>query len=315
MTVVFDFIRQVFALPFSFILGLFYDLTSNYILAIVLLTILVKCFFLPSAVKQKKNQLKTTIYNEKVKRIKAKYSDEPEKMEEKLEALKAQEPDKKANMGCLSTIVQLIVMIGLFGVIYTPLTNVLHVEDGAISEMKVIMAEVIEETGEDDNMLEIALMKETENYKEKLLSNNILTEEKINEIITFKEKYNFMGIDLSENPQLANFNKAWLIPVLVFLSGTMLPLQEFIKRKKQNPTKAKFSVLDSLPFISPMWMFLFAFMFSAGVGLYWAISNLLSYVETVILNKIFNPQKELISIESIEETAVPAPSSVLEFVE
>lgn len=315
MNAIFDFIRQILAIPFSFILGLLYDLTSNYVLAIILLTILVKCCFLPSTVKQQKNLVSTKVYNEKIKLIKTKYSDNPEKQEEKIKKLKEQEPDKKGNTGCLSTIIQFVVMIGLFGVIYTPLSSVLNVSNTAITEMKAVMAEAIEETDESDNMIEIALMKETENHKEELLASNILTEEKINEIITFKEKYNFLGIDLSANPQLASFDKLWLIPLLVFLTGTMLPLQAFIKRKKENPGGPKFPAIEAIPFLSPMMMFLFAFMFSAGVGLYWAITNVLSFAETVVLNIIYNPNKMEISIEDIEDVTKEMPSPIQEIAE
>ena len=96
-------------------------------------------------------------YLEKARRL-------AEKLKEKIEILKAQEKDAKLNLGCLPMIIQLVVFIGLFGVIYTPLTNVLRIDDNTVNEMKVVMAEAIEDNKDGDNMLEITLLKETENY-------------------------------------------------------------------------------------------------------------------------------------------------------
>lgn len=315
MTAIFDFIRQVLAVPFGFILSLLYNITNNYILAIILLTVLIKCCFLPSTVMQRKSQLKTKAHKEKIKLVEAKYSDNPEKKEEQLKKLKEQEPTQKGGLGCLSTIIHFVVMIGLFGVIYTPLSNVLNINDTAITEMQSIMAEAIEENSDGDSMIEIALMDEVENHKEELLANNVLTKEKINEIISFKERYNFFGIDLAGNPELVTFNELWIIPILVFLTSALLPLQAYLKRRKQYPEKAKFPPIEALPFLPPMMMFLFTFIFSAGVGLYWAISNLLSFIETLVLNMVFNLEKMNISIDNLEEEQEELPAPVQELAE
>ena len=47
-----DFIREVFAIPFGWLLSIFYNLTDSYILAIVLLTVLIRCALLPTSITQ-----------------------------------------------------------------------------------------------------------------------------------------------------------------------------------------------------------------------------------------------------------------------
>lgn len=319
MSIVFDFIKQVFAVPFGFILGLFYNLTNNYIVAIVLLTIVVKLCFLPNAINQKKNALKIKRTNLKLNKLKEIYSDEPEKLKQASKAVREKDGYKNGNLGCLSFIVQLIVLIGLFNVIYTPLTNVLRIDDTTIHEITSVMSANVEELREDSSTLEITILKEIDNYQEDLVGNNILSKQEFDEIVTFRDEYNFMGINLSHTPEFKEVTVLWLVPVLVLSVGVLSALYSFVFRKKHNPGKGKFTALDAFPFITPMIMFLFAFMFPAGVGFYWAVSNLLSFVETVVLNVIYNPYKvtlteedecELLSIPVFEPLPIETEEGV-----
>ncbi|HOD01991.1 MAG TPA: hypothetical protein PKN28_01510, partial [Clostridiales bacterium] len=54
-------------------------------------------------------------------------------------------------------------------------------------------------------------------------------------------------------------------------------------------------------FSSPLMSVAFAFMFPAGVGFYWIVSNVISFVQTVALNYIYSPKK-VIARNMVEET-------------
>ena len=297
MSAIFNFIQQFFAVPFGFILSLFYNLTHNYIVAIILLTILVKLCFLPDAINQQKNALKQKKINLKILKLRELYPNDQEKLAKETQKLRKSENQKKGGLGCLSFVVQLIVLIGLFNVIYTPLTNILRIEDTTIQEIAVVMSENKTNSQESASANEITILKEIDNYKNELINKNILSEQTVNEIITFRDEYNFLGINLSHSPELKELNVLWLFPVLVLTVGVASSLYSLLFRKKYNPGKGKFTALDALPFISPMILFVFAFMTPAGVAFYWAISNLLSFIQTMILNTIFNPYKVTLSEE------------------
>lgn len=309
MNIIFDFIRDIFAIPFGYLMGFFYNISGSYILATILLTILVRLCFVPSAINQHKDTIKAKQINTKIQHLRNKYGDDKETLAKEIQALQAKEAPKNKNLGCITTfVIQFAVMIGLFNILYTPLTNVLQIEDATIEAMKQTMPAVVESIGEESNMLEISLLTEAENYKEALLSNNILTVQELNEIITFHEKYTFLGVDLSMSPELTELNALWLIPLLVLATGVISAIYSHIKRKKRNPGKGKFTVTDGLPFISPLMMFGFAFMFPAGVGLYWALTSFLAFIQTVVLNIIYNPDKliaseepKIIPIETLKE--------------
>ena len=157
MSAIFDFIKQIFAVPFGFTLSTFYSITGNYILAIVLLTILFKLCFLPGSIRQHKNALKTKRYNLKIKKVKELYADEPDKIKQATQQITAKANLKKGNMGCLTFIIQFVILIGLFNAINTPLTNVLNVDDTAIHNMVTVMSENGEDIEEGTNKTEIII--------------------------------------------------------------------------------------------------------------------------------------------------------------
>ncbi len=306
MSEIFDFIKQIFAVPFGFTLSTFYSMTGNYILAIVFLTILFKLCFLPGTIRRQKNALKTKKYNLKINKIKELYVNEPDKIKQATQAVTAKENLKKGGLGCLGFIVQFIILIGLFNAINTPLSNVLNINDTIIHNMVTVMSDNGEDIEEGTNKTEIIILKNIDDYKETFLANGTLSESTLDEIVSFRDKFNFFGINLSYTPELTTFTALWGVPVLVLIIGMSSTLYSFLRIRKNNPsTKKKFTAVQALPFISPMLSFLFAFMFPAGVGLYWAISNLLSFIQRIILNVIFNPNKvELTAEEEAELAAI-----------
>lgn len=311
MSAIFDFIKGIFTMPLGYVLGLFYNLTSSYVLAIVLLTVVVKLCFLPQSINQHKSLLNTKRLEAKIKRLKEQYAENPDELKKKVEEVRAQNNQEKKRFGCLPSIIQFVILISLFGVIYSPLTNVLGVDKSAISEMEVIMADTIENSEFNSGYVEITLLKEIGNHKDLILENNILTEEQINEIVHLETKYNFFGIDLAKTPELSRVDALWIIPFMVLLSGAIQPIYSIIKEIKENPKlRGKFTAIQAIHFLPPMMMFLFSFMFSAGVGLYWVISSLLSFVQGVILNIIYNPSKVEEANENLalEETTASVAS-------
>lgn len=299
MNMVFEFIKDFFAVPFGYILSFFYNTTESYLFAIVLLTILIKLCFLPTSIMQQKSLLAKTKYNQKLGFIKKHCNDKPDELKKRTAALKASDNSKKLNSGCLPSIVQIVVLIGLFGVMYSPLSSVLNVDKTAIDKMTTVMSETV--NVENTNMIEIELLKNTNSYKEELLSEGVLEAEKLDEIIAFNDKYTFLGLSLSEKPEFTRPNALWMIPLLVLTIGIISPLYSFVRRKLRTPGKWKFAAIEALPFILPMISFLFAFMFPIGLGLYWAFSNLLSFIQSVVLNLIYNPQKITLSEEEKNE--------------
>ena len=299
-----EFIRDVFAIPFGWLLSIFYNLTDSYILAIVLLTVLIRAALLPTSISQQKNTAKQTRLNTKVNKIKQKYAGNQQKIQEETQALYQREGFGAANMGCMPLAIQMIVMIGLYGVIYTPLSSVLRFGDDTIEKIKTAM-NIVVETGKNkannSRMIELQILGKVEEYADKL--SGIIDEEQITELLDFKERFTVFGLDLSLTPNPKEPGLIWIIPILAFATAMASSLYMYARQRKQNPTMAKNPTMGCMTFMSPMMSLWFTFMFPAGVGFYWIISNILSFIQQVILTNVYSPKKVLAQ-QMVDETVV-----------
>lgn len=291
-----ELLTPIFALPLYF----FYNLTGSYILAIVLLTVIIRCALLPTSISQQKNTAKQTRLTTKVNKIKQKYAGNQQKIQEETQALYQREGFGAANMGCLPLAIQMIVMIGLYGVIYTPLSSVLRFSDDTIEKLKTLMEiKVQEKASRGSNMYELQILGKFEDYADKLSA--VLDKGQIADLFEFKDRFTIFGLDLSATPNVKEPGLIWIIPILAFVTAMASSLYMYARQRKQNPDMAKNPTMGCMTFMSPMMSLWFTFMFPAGVGFYWIISNILSFIQQVILTNVYSPKKVLAQ-QMVDET-------------
>ena len=295
--------RDILAVPFGWVLSAFYGLTDNYVLSIVLLTILVRLLLLPTSIKQQKNSAKQTRLNAKVNKIRQKYAGNQQKIQEETQALYQREGFGMGNMGCSSLAIQMIVMIGLYGVIYTPITKVLNFSTATVEKIRDFMGIAVE-TGKNGNtsrMFELNILNKFTEYKDSL--GEILSESEIAELANLKENFMFMGMDLTQTPSPKEFNALWLIPILACLAALASSIFMYTRQRKQNPEMAKNPSMGCMTFMSPVMSLWFTLMFPAGVGVYWIISSVISFIQQVALAYLYNPKK-VIAQQMVDETVL-----------
>ena len=69
-----DFFREILAIPFGFALHYLFDFTNNYLLSLLIITLIVRLLLLPQNIKQQKNSAKQMRLQAKVNKIRAKYA-------------------------------------------------------------------------------------------------------------------------------------------------------------------------------------------------------------------------------------------------
>lgn len=290
--------REMLAVPFGIVLSFLYNLTESYLLAIVLLTLVVRLCLLPTSIKQQKNSAKQVRLNAKVNKIKQKYAGNQQKIQEETQALYQREGFGAANMGCSSLIIQLAVMMGLYGVIYTPLTSVLNFPKEIVTSLKTALVEATKNTSGKE---ELIILNVFESNPDKV--SGILNAERLEQLRALKEDFNIFGIDLTQTPDAKSPGVLWIIPILACLTALASSLFMFFRQKKQNPDMAKNPTMGCMTFMSPVMSLMFTFMFPAGVGVYWIISNVLSFIQQVALTSIYSPKK-VIAEQMVDETVV-----------
>ena len=291
-------------MPFGWVLSLFYNITGSYLISILVLTVIIRLLLLPVSISQQKNSAKQVRLNTKVNKIKQKYAGNQQKIQEETQALYQREGFGVSNMGCAPLAVQLIVMIGLYEVIYTPLSSVLRFSNELVAKLQGVMNIVVSNSGKGNNtsrMLEINILNGVTEFKEQI--SEVLSGKELNALLTLKEQFNFMGLDLTQTPNAKEFNLYWLIPLLSFATAMLSAVFMYIKQKQQNPEMAKNPSMGCMTFMSPLMSLAFTFMFPAGVGVYWIISNVLSFIQQVVLTRVYSPKK-VIAQQMVDETVL-----------
>ena len=150
-------------------------------------------------------------------------------------------------------------------------------------------------------MYELQILGKFEDYADKLSS--VLDEGQIASLFEFKEKFTIFGLDLSATPNVKEPGLIWIIPILAFASAMASSLYMYARQRKQNPDMAKNPTMGCMTFMSPLMSLWFTVMFPAGVGFSWIISNILSFIQQVILTNVYSPRKVLAQ-QMVDETVV-----------
>lgn len=294
------------AVPFGYVLHLFYIFFDNYLVSLFVLTLLVKLVMLPSSISQQKSSAKQARLQPKINRIRQKYSNGGQptremqmKIQEETQALYQKEGYSPMSGGCLPLLIQFPVMIGLYGVVYTPLSKVLNIGTDLINKAVEIFKIDTTSTATRGaaNRVEISLLSQltAENMPDCLAPY-------AEDILKLKDQFMLFGkIDLTQTPNWKEPSILWVIPALVLILGLLTSLIMYRKQKQTNPEMASNPSMGCMTFFSPLMSVWFTFLFPAGVGVYWIMSSFFSLIQTVLLNYTHSPQK-IIARNMIDET-------------
>lgn len=123
-------------------------------------------------------------------------------------------------------------------------------------------------------------------------SESVLRPEVKTELTELYDNLNFLGIPLGQVPKDHMGFPMILIPIVSFALSL---LQTFISQRmmtQSNPEAAKsMGPMKIMLFVMPFMSLWIAFTVPAGAGFYWSVSYLFGIVQTVVLNKLFNPAK------------------------
>lgn len=293
------------AVPFGYVLHFFYILFDNYLVSLFILTLLVKLILLPSSISQQKGSAKQARLQPKINRIRQKYSNGGQptremqmKIQEETQALYQKEGYSPMSGGCLPLLIQFPIMIGLYGVVYTPLSKVLNIGTDLVNKAaEFFKISEVTSNGSAVNRIEIQLLSQlnAENMPDFLAPY-------ADDILRLKDQFMLFGkLDLTQTPDWKTPSILWLIPAMVLILGLLTSLIMFRKQKQSNPEMASNPSMGCMTFFSPVMSVIFTFMFPAGVGVYWIMSSFFTLVQTVVLNVTHNPQK-VIARNMIDET-------------
>ena len=305
--------RDLLATPFGWALGALYNMSGNYLLALLIITVVLRLILLPSSVKQQKSSAKQMRLQAKVNKIRQKYAgqgrDAQMKISQETQELYKREGYNPTASGCLPLFLQLFVMMGLYGAIYSPLSKVLQLSTEVMDSLKLSFCQLngVAQLSDLDSKtvgnIELNILNRFSDM-EKFIDPNVVSGDIFEKITTFVEKFSIFGIDLTAFPNQwkeLGMTILLLVPVFAGLSGLLTSVYTFIKQKKTNPEMASNPMLGCMSFSSPLICVIFAYTLPAGIGFYWIITNILSFIQIIAL-AIFIKPADVIADQMIDET-------------
>ena len=240
---------------------------------------------------------KTSKIQEQMKSLQFKYKNDPEKLNQ--ETMKLYKSENMSPFsGCLSAILQLVILLAVFYMVKSPLTFVKNVSE------------------EDIN-----------NYKNELQSANIEINQAYPEISIIQHKGNedekvyfnmeFLGLDLNKVPmQNLSDPKVYIIPILYILStfiSTKIStnmnkkgkdkklLNDHIEEYEGESKEVKKEVEEvdmveqtnkSMSLLMPIMSISISLVAPLGLALYWLTSNVLMILERFFISKYLKSKEE-----------------------
>ena len=119
-------LSDIVTVPFGWLLGYLYDLTSNYGIAMIIFAVIVQLVLLPINAKSKKSMMKMSGLQPKIQKIQRKYANDQQKQNEAIQKLQQEEGASMGCGGCLWSLVPLLILIPLYSVIRQPIQFMLH---------------------------------------------------------------------------------------------------------------------------------------------------------------------------------------------
>lgn len=266
--------------------GAFY-LLNNFGLSIIVFTIIVKLVLFPFSVKQQKSMAGTAKLSKKQKELQEKYANNRQKLQEETAKLYEKEGVKPTG-GCLTMLLPMLVILGVFYAVAYPLTNTLHLNsedvNNAISYVNTIPGYA---ANTNPTYQEISLLKVFPNIKDTAAIQGIFNASEISTIEMFTAGFNTFGIDLLAIPsEYGIFSWYILFPVLCFASNVG---SQLIMTRINKTQMGQQGCMKVMLFALPLFSAYIAYSVPAAVAFYWIISALISLVQSIVLGKIFSP--------------------------
>lgn len=288
-------------------------ISDNYIVSIILFTFVIRLVLMPTTIKQQRGMAKQARLQPKVSRIREKYKDYQNRdknqlIQQETQALYQREGYSSMTAGCLPMLLQLPILTGLYGIIRKPLEFILKIDSETVAAMQDSIKDLLPESGRAAYYTELYVLKNFDTVIDRCKD---LPAEIIAKVQALD--FSFAGINLGDVPSLDTVKNLFndtvdigaklllLIPLLSFLTSAMTGLITQIRQKKTNPDAPGMQMAGCTVLGLPLFSTYLTFMFPAGMGIYWIISNLLSFVQTLIVGKTHSPGK-VIARMMVEET-------------
>ncbi len=260
-------------------------IVKNFGIAIIIFTLIIKIITFPFSIKQQKSMAANQKLQEKQKLLREKYGNDRNKLNQEMQKLYEKENTSPMS-GCLTSILPMLVLLGVFYSVAYPLTNTLHLSGDSVNQALDFMNSIPGIRQSSNTFYrQIEFVNIFPAIQNSSFVQEIFSASEIANISMFNQSFNLLGLDLLSTPSVAG-GIYYSIPALCLL--TSIGSQFLLTKIQGNQMQGCMKVML---FVLPLFSAWIALNVPSAVGFYWIVSTVLSFVQTLVLHKFYNATK------------------------
>lgn len=291
-------ISDIIRVPFGYVLEWLYNFTSNYGVALILFSVVIKLILLPIGIKSKKSTMKMSRLAPRMKELEAKYAGDQTKYQMAVNQLYKDEGVSMMG-GCLWGMVPLLILLPLYTVIREPLHYLMHIPADASKQIVDFMRDAAPNLFSKNTFYDqLTVVRHLGDYAQAIqaeipsLAGLDLT----------SMSFEFLGLDLGAIPQLSFWK--WEVSdwatiglfLLPIISALVNLLAMWIGQKMNNTVatdangiqdkeaaKKANSTNMTMMLMSPIMSLWIGFTVPGALSVYWLVQGVLGIVQDAIL--------------------------------
>ena len=276
---------------FGYILWYAYLAVGNFAIAILIFTVILRVFQFPLQIKSQKNMAGSMRMSKKQQEIQEKYGRDREKVNEELSKLYEKENINPMG-GCMTSIVPMFLLMGVYWTVRYPLTNTLHIAQDTVDKMIAygkglpVVGSALEGIYGQINFMSLySMLRDNSDF----VAQTGVSSADISKLDTFAQGFKMFGLNLLEVPNAHGVASVFiLLPVLCFVTsfGT-----SFISMKMSGSgMKGQQGCMNAMFLMMPLMSAWIAYSVPSAIALYWIYSNIIGLITTIIIHKFYNAE-------------------------
>ena len=140
--------------------------------------------------------------------------------------------------------------------------------------------------------MELLALQVYEQYPDTFKESNILSDNVKGRLASLSHNMMFCGLNFGTTPKLA-FEPLIIIPIFAFVLSLVQTVLSQYLNKKNNPEMANAggAGMKVMLYIMPLFSLWISFSVPAGVGFYWGVNYALGIVQSLVMQKLYSPEK------------------------
>ena len=278
---------------FGYLLWFAYGLVRNFAVAILLFTVILRALQFPLQIKSQKSMAGSMRLQKKQQELQEKYGKDIDKLNEELSKLYEKENISPTG-GCMTTLLPMFLLFGVYYAIRNPLTNTLHIaKDSVNAALDYAKGLPVVGSSIEGYYGQISFMSIYPDVKSnaEFIAHTGFSDAEIGKLDSFAEGFRLFGLNLLDMPNAHGFWSVFILfPILCFVTSFATTFVSMKMNGQSLSLKGQQGCMNSMFLLMPLMSAWIAYSVPAAIGLYWIYSSVIGFITTVIIHKFYNAQ-------------------------